>query len=75
MDFIFPTNYWIKMKESEKKDKQLDFARELKKKKQLWNMKVKFILIGAFDTVTKELLKGLEDLEIKGHVGTIKTTT
>ena len=32
------------------------------------------IVIGAFGTVTKELLKGLEDLEIGGRVETIQTT-
>ena len=50
----------IKLKESEKKDKYLDLAREVKK---LWNMKVIIIpiVIGAFDTVIKGLLKGLED--------------
>ena len=32
------------------------------------------IVIGAFDTVTKELLKGLEDLEVGGRVETIQTT-
>ena len=30
--------------------------------------------IGAFDTVTKGLLKGLEDLEVGGRVETIQTT-
>ena len=39
-------------------------------------MKVTIILIviGAFDTVTKGLLKGLGDLEIGGQVKTIQTT-
>ena len=32
------------------------------------------IVIGAFDTVTKGLLKGLEDLEVDGRVETIQTT-
>ena len=32
-------------------------------------------MIGAFRTVTKGLLKGLEDLEVGGRVETIKTTT
>ena len=68
-----PADYWVKLKESEKKDKYLDLARELKK---LWNMQVKIIpiVIGAFGTVTKGLLKGLEDLEVGGRVETIKTT-
>ena len=32
------------------------------------------IVIGALGTITKELLKGLEDLEIGGRTGTIQTT-
>ena len=52
--------------EREKKDKYLDLARELKK---LWNMKVTFIpiIIGALVRVTKGLIKGLKDLEIRDH--------
>ncbi len=40
-----------------------------------WNMKVTIIptVIGAFGTVTKGLLKGLEDLEVDGRVETIQT--
>ena len=33
------------------------------------------IVIGAFGTVTKGLVKGLEDLEVGGRVETIQTTT
>ena len=33
------------------------------------------IVIGAFGTVTKGLLKRLEDLEVGGRVETIQTTT
>ena len=33
------------------------------------------IMIGAFGTVTKGLLKGLEDLEFGGRVETIQTTS
>ena len=33
------------------------------------------IVIGAFGTVTKRLLKGLEDLEVGGRADTIQTTT
>ena len=66
-------NYRIKLKECEKKDKYLDFARELKK---LLIMKVIIIsiVIGAFCTVTKGLLNGLGDLEAGGQVDTIQTT-
>ena len=67
MDFAVPAGHKIKLKESAKKDKYLDLARELEKKK-LWNMKVTIILIviGAFGTVIKVLLKGLKDLEVEG---------
>ena len=63
----------VKLKENEKKDKSLNLTRELKK---LRNMKVTFmpIVIGAFGTVIKGLIKGLEDLEIAGQVETIQTT-
>ena len=63
----------INLKESEKKDKYLDLARELKK---LWNMKVRIvpIVIGALGRITKGLLKGMEDLEVGGRVETIQTT-
>ena len=39
-------------------------------------MKVTIVLIviGAFGTITKGLLKGLEDLEVGGRVETIQTT-
>ena len=63
VDFVVPAGHRINLKKGEKKDKYLDLARELKK---LWNMKVTIvpIVIGALGTVTKGLLKGLEDLEV-----------
>ena len=74
MDLAVPADHRVKLKENEKKDKFLDLARELKK---LWNIKVTIIpvVVGAFGTVTKGLLKGQEDLEIKGLVETTKATT
>ena len=39
VDFIVPSDRWVKLKENEKKDKYLDLARELKK---LWKMKMTF---------------------------------
>ena len=42
MDFAAPAGHEVKIKESEKRDKYLDLARELKK---LWNMKVTVISI------------------------------
>ena len=71
--FAVPADHRINLKESEKKDKYLDLARELKK---LWNMKLTIvpIVIGALGTITKRLLKGLEDLEVGRRVETIQTT-
>ena len=64
MDFAVLVDHRIKLKKSEKNDKYLDLARELKKKR--WNMRVTIIpiVIGAFGRVPKGLLKGLEDLEV-----------
>ena len=72
-DFAFPVNHRINLKECEKKDKYIGLARELKK---LWNMKVTFeaVVIGAFGTITKGLLKGAKDLEFGGRVETIQMT-
>ena len=62
----------VKLKESEKRDKYLNLARE---RKNLWNMKMTVIpiVINALGTATRELLQGLEDLEIRGRVETIQT--
>ncbi len=64
MDFIVAADHIVTLKESEKKSKYLDLARELK---NLWSMKVtvKPFVIGALGTVTKRLIKGLEELEIR----------
>ena len=70
VDFAVPADHRVKLKESKKKDKYLDLARELKK---LWNMKMTIIpiVIGALGTVTKGLIQGLKDLEIRGQVETV----
>ena len=74
VDFAVSADHRIKLKECAKKDKYLDLARELKK---LWNMKVTIvpIMISAFGTITKGLLKGLEDLEVGGRVETIQMSS
>ena len=61
VDFTVSADHTIKLKGSEKKDKHLYLARELKK---LWNMKVTMlpIIIGALGTVTEGLVQKLEDL-------------
>ena len=57
MDIAVPADHRIKLKEFEKKGKYVDLAKELKK---LWKMKVTIvpIMIGAFGTVTKWIIKG-----------------
>ena len=73
VDFAVSAIHKVTLKESEKKDKNLGLVRELKK---LRNMKMTFlpIVIGALGTVTEGLVKGLEDLEIRGRVETIQIT-
>ena len=72
VDFVVLADHWVKLKESEKKDKYIDLARELKK---LWNIKVAIIpiVIGALGTITKGLIQGLEGLQITGREETIQT--
>ena len=74
VDFAVPADHRIKLKECEKKDNNLELLRELNK---LWNMKTAIIpiVIGAFGSVTKGLLEGLEDLKVEGRLETIQTTT
>ena len=68
MDFAVPADHRVKLKESEKKDKNL-----LLNWKKLWNMKVRVIAI-VTGTVIKGFIKGLGDLETRGRVETIQTT-
>ena len=58
-------------KEGEKKDEYLNLAMELKK---LWNMKVTVIpiVIDALSTVTKVLVKGLEEFEMRTRMKTMQ---
>ena len=70
MYFAVLGDHRMKINESEKRDKDLDLARELKK---LWIIKVTVIptVIRALGTVTKWLVKGLKELEITAKVETI----
>ena len=69
VDFAVLADHRIKLKECEKKALLGNW-------KKLWNMKVTIIpiVIGAFCTVTKGLLKGMDDLEVGERVETIQTT-
>ena len=73
MEFAVQDDNRLKMKQFEKKGMYLSLARELRK---LWNIKLTIIpiVIGAFGTGTKGLLKGLEYLEVGGRVDIIQTT-
>ena len=73
-DFAVSTDHKVKLKEIKKSDKGRDFDRELKKK--LLNMKVTVIpiVIGAPGTISKWLVKGQKNLEIREQVETIQTT-
>ena len=73
VDFAVLVDHWVKFKESKKKNKYINLAWELKK---LWNMKVTIIkiVIGALGKVTKGLIWGLEELEIRRWVETSQIT-
>ena len=68
-NFVIPADLRVKIKQSEKIHKYLDFARELKKKK-LWNMSVTVIpiVVGVLGTVYKSLERELEELEIRRRI-------
>ena len=74
LSFVFLADDRVKLEEGRKRNKYLDLARELK---NLWNMKVMvmLIVIGALGTVTKGLVKGLKELEIRKQVEIIQMTT
>ena len=57
-----------------KRGKYLDLARERRK---LWNMRVTVVpvVIVVLRTIPKDLIRGLEELEIGGRAETIQTTT
>ena len=66
-------------KKKTKKKRELEncWQQSQQLKKKLWNMQVTIIpvVIGTFGTVTKGLLRGLDDLKVGGRVETIQTTT
>ena len=72
MGFAIQENHRVKIKESKKRDKYLDLARELRK---LWNVKVTMIpiVIDALGMIPKGLERGLEELEIRGWTKIIQT--
>ena len=73
MDFAIPTDHTVKNQRKRKRDKNLDFDRELRK---LWNITVTVIpiMIDALGTVPKGLERELSELDIGGRIETIKTT-
>ena len=71
-DFAVPADHTIKLKECEKKNKYLDFARELKK--TMKHEGDNYTNCDGCFWYSKGLLKGLEDLEFEGQVETIQTT-
>ena len=73
VDFDVPADHRVELKESENRNKYQTLPEKWKK---LWNIKVTMmpIVIGAHGTVTKGLVRKLEDLEIRGRVETIQTT-
>ena len=78
VDFTVPAHYRRKLIESEKRDNYRGSwykKSEKKTRNKLGNMKVTVItnLIGVLGIITKVLLQGLEDLEMRGQVEIIQT--
>ena len=73
-DYAVPKDNRVTLKEIKNRDKYFHFALKLKNK--LWNIKVTVIpvVIGLLGTITKGLVKGVEDKEIRGRVETTQTT-
>ena len=73
VDFADPADMKGKIKENEQRDKYFNLARELIKGE---NMKLAVIpiVICAFGTVPKGLIRGHEEFEIEGRAETIQTT-
>ena len=73
MNITVLATHMVKLRDSEKSVEHQDLASKLEK---LWNMKVMVIpiIISAHGTVTKLLVKELEDVEVKGRVETIQIT-
>ena len=67
VDFAVPDDHRVKLKESKKRDKYHDFAKELNK---IWNMKMTEVptVKCAFSTVTEELIQRVEDFEKRGRM-------
>ena len=73
VDLTITADHRQKIEESEKKDKYLDFARELKYQLDI-KVTLMPIIISALGTVRKGLEKRLEELEIRGRIELIQTT-
>ena len=67
VDFAIPSDSRIEMKEYEKLEKYQDLARELKK---LWNMNVRVIpiIIGALETIPRDLHQRLKEIGIETKI-------
>ena len=68
---LVPADHRVKIKENKNRDKDLDFAREIKK---LWNINVMVIpiVIGVLGTVLKGLLKGWKSWKLEEELSPSK---
>ena len=72
MDLAVPAHRRLTLNESEKRDHYLNLATKLKKLRKMKVTRIP-IGIGTLGTVTKRLVKGLEDFKIRERVETIQT--
>ena len=75
MDYDVPSDHRVKLKENEKKDKYLDFGKELEKKTMEHEHDNDIICNWWAWYSHQKVGKGLEDLEIRSRMETILTTT
>ena len=66
MDFAVPSGHRVKIKENEKINKSLNFARQLKKQGKTMVTTIA-IVVGALRIVTKVQMKKIGKLEIRGR--------
>ena len=71
--FAVPVDHWIKIKENETRDEYLDLAREVKNLLNMWVTMIPIVIVAA-GTISKGLVRWLEESEVGGRVEIIQTT-
>ena len=73
MDFVVPTDHRVKIKESEKREKYLDFARDLQTLQNMRETMIPFVIV-AIGMLHKGWERRLEESKIGRWIETIQIT-